>query len=140
MTVKVKLDAEAVRRVPIELVTPLVRKTAAQVERRGRGTVRVLTGAVRSSIKTEMKITRTRVVATVSATHRRAMLEHEGAKAHQIVPRLGNRKLRFYWKKVGRVVYFSSVNHPGTKGSKFLTKPLLLIGERNGFRVTIHNL
>jgi hypothetical protein len=32
--------------------------------------------------------------------------------------------LRFYWPKVGRVVYFKSVNHPGTKPNRFYNRAL----------------
>ena len=32
--------------------------------------------------------------------------------------------LRFYWPKVGRVVYFKQVNHPGTKPNRFYNRAL----------------
>lgn len=137
MTIKVTLDRTAVREVPLRLAMPLVRKVGSQVERRSRTTVRVRTGAVRASIRSEMRTTRSKVVMTVSATHRRAMLEHQGAKAHPIDQRPGGPLLTFFWPKTGRVMYLPHVNHPGTKGSKFLTSPLVLHGLRNGFKVTL---
>jgi len=42
-----------------------------------------------------------------------------GARPHPIVARRA-RFLRFYWPKVGRVVFFRRVSHPGNKPYKFL--------------------
>jgi len=45
----------------------------------------------------------------------------EGTRPHVI--RAKNAPiLRFYWHKVGRVVYFKSVNHPGTKPNPFMSR------------------
>lgn len=41
--------------------------------------------------------------------------------------------LRFYWDKVGRVVFFKSVNHPGTKPNPFMERALSRVA-RNVFR------
>jgi len=138
MAVRVKLNRVAVREVPIELVSPFINEVGGMVERGARRAVRVKSGAVRASIRSRFVISGTKVTKTVSATHPRALLEHEGAKAHPIEQQPGGPILRFYWQKVGHVVYFTRVNHPGTKGSKFLTSPLLLYGLRNGFQVTIN--
>lgn len=43
----------------------------------------------------------------------------QGTRPHPIVARRV-KFLRFYWPKVGRVVYFRSVNHPGTKPNPFM--------------------
>jgi hypothetical protein len=45
---------------------------------------------------------------------------HEGARPHVIRARRAP-FLRFYWPKVGRVVFFKSVNHPGNAPNPFLT-------------------
>jgi hypothetical protein len=47
----------------------------------------------------------------------------KGTKAHVIRARNAP-MLRFYWPKVGRVVYFKSVNHPGTKPNRFYNRAL----------------
>ena len=47
----------------------------------------------------------------------------KGTKPHPIVARRA-RFLRFYWPKVGRVVYFKRVNHPGTKPNRFYNRAL----------------
>lgn len=55
-----------------------------------------------------------------------AFLHHEGTPPHVIV---ASRKpfLVFYWPKVGKVVRFRSVNHPGTKPNRYLTNALKVI-------------
>lgn len=52
-----------------------------------------------------------------------ALWHHEGTKPHVIRAR---RKpmLVFFWPKVGRVVYFKQVNHPGTQPNRYLTDAL----------------
>jgi hypothetical protein len=43
----------------------------------------------------------------------------QGTRPHIIRAKRG--VLRFYWPKAGRVVYFRSVKHPGTKPDPFFT-------------------
>lgn len=45
----------------------------------------------------------------------------EGTKPHPIVARRA-KFLRFFWPKVGRVVFFKSVNHPGTRPNRFYNR------------------
>lgn len=47
-----------------------------------------------------------------------AKTTNTGARRHVIRPRSA-KTLRFYWPKVGRVVYPLSVRHPGNKGSRW---------------------
>lgn len=56
-----------------------------------------------------------------------ALIEHEGTEAH-VIP--GNPLLVFHWGKAGRVVAFPRVNHPGTTGSKYLTRALEVLRRR----------
>lgn len=136
MTVKLNLDRDAVVRVPMELVIPRVRKLGNEVLRGARSRVRVKTGAVKGGIVSSTKVTRTKYVVTITAKHKRSLLEHDGARKHRIVP-VRARALRFFWARVGHTVVLKSVNHPGTEGSQFLTRPLLERGLKNGFLVTI---
>lgn len=46
-----------------------------------------------------------------------------GTRPHVIRARRA-KFLRFYWPKVGRVVFFKKVNHPGTKPNYFLERAL----------------
>lgn len=52
-----------------------------------------------------------------------ALILHKGAAPHVIRPRRAPR-LVFFWHKVGRVVSFSKVNHPGIREDPFLTRAL----------------
>lgn len=52
-----------------------------------------------------------------------ARLHHEGTPAHVIRARHAP-MLVFYWGKVGQVVAFPKVNHPGTQPNHYLTDAL----------------
>lgn len=58
-----------------------------------------------------------------------ALWHHEGTIPHTIRPRT-KPLLVFFWPKVGRVVAFRSVNHPGTQPNRFLTKALAVLRGR----------
>lgn len=52
-----------------------------------------------------------------------ALFVHEGTKPH-IIKAKNAPRLVFFWPKMGRVVAFKSVNHPGTPADPFLVKGL----------------
>lgn len=56
-----------------------------------------------------------------------ALLHHEGTAPHVIT---GNPRLVFFWPKVGRLVSFPKVNHPGTRPNPYLTKALEVLRSR----------
>lgn len=58
-----------------------------------------------------------------------AMWHHEGTPAHPITARRAP-MLVFYWPKVGKVVSFRSVNHPGTQPNRFLVNALRVLAGR----------
>lgn len=58
----------------------------------------------------------------------------QGTKPHKITAK-GGGYLTFFWPKVGRIVHFKSVSHPGNKAYGFLMKGLeraLGMWERGG--------
>lgn len=55
-----------------------------------------------------------------------AMWHHEGTEPHVIRP-VSKPKLVFYWPKVGKVVAFTEVHHPGTKPNRFLVDALRVL-------------
>lgn len=71
-----------------------------------------------------------------------AKMAHSGTLPHLIRPRRSNRsnRLRFFWRRVGRVVHFRAVNHPGQPGKRYLVEPLLETARRHGLRVTIYDI
>lgn len=93
-----------------------------------------------ASLRREIDVLRggKEVRARIWSTKRYARIVHDGAAPHTIRPRVRGRRLRFYWRRVGRVVAFRSVHHPGQQGQFFLTKPLVTEAARRRFRVTIH--
>lgn len=52
-----------------------------------------------------------------------ALIIHKGTPPHIIKPRFA-KKLVFFWRKAGRVVFKNSVRHPGTSGNPFLVRAL----------------
>jgi hypothetical protein len=60
---------------------------------------------------------------SVSASAPHAKFVHNGTKSHLIKGRRRS-MLRFFWEKVGAVVYLRQVNHPGTKANPFLTRAM----------------
>lgn len=54
---------------------------------------------------------------------------HEGTVPHVIAARRAP-MLVFYWKRLGRVVRFLAVNHPGTKPNRFLIRALTTVRSR----------
>ncbi len=75
-------------------------------------------GTLRDSI---VKRVRPEGYVEVGSEDKIARIEEEGSYAHQIV---GNPRLVFFWPKVGTVVSFPKVNHPGTTGSHYLSRAL----------------
>lgn len=74
----------------------------------------------------------------VSSLARYSAPVHEGARPHVIRAR-NAAALSFFWPKVGRQVFFKSVNHPGNAGQPFLRNavhavaaadPRITVGER----------
>lgn len=60
---------------------------------------------------------------TVSASAKHAKWVHEGTKPHPIKART-KKTLRFFWARVGRVVYPRQVQHPGNEPNRFLTRAM----------------
>lgn len=112
----------------------LVSRASRRVENEAKRTVRVDTGRLRSTINTKMTIRVWVVKSRVGTRSKYGLVEHNGARKHPIHAVKGE-FMKFYWKKAGRVVWFRSVNHPGTKGSFFLTTPMIRNLPAMGFRV-----
>jgi hypothetical protein len=114
------------------------------------------TGRLADSIdKDGPRVTGNMITGSVGSDLPYADTAHDGSPIHAIFPkqapgvyRFGSRKaplLKFYWRRLGRVVYFphipGSINtlghsHPGYKGKKYLSGPLKVFGRAQGFRVT----
>lgn len=87
-------------------------------------------GTLRDSIVKRVTEDSRRIAVQVGSNDPIAYLHHEGTVAHVIQARR-RPMLVFYWPKVGRVVAFKRVNHPGTDPNRFLTDALaVVIGSR----------
>lgn len=58
-----------------------------------------------------------------------------GAGSHYIFPHPPKTKLKFFWRKVGRVVTPSRVYHPGQRGNGFLSESLVTVAHRYNYLV-----
>lgn len=93
------------------------------------------TGRLANSIGSSVTDTPARVRGVVGTRVKYALPIHEGAEAHKIRPRNPGGTLKFYWARVGAVVYFKSVNHPGVGATPFLTSSLADAARPLGFVV-----
>lgn len=86
-------------------------------------------GTLRDSIVKRLVDRGGKVVLQVGSEDGIALLHHEGTEPHVIAARR-RPMLVFYWPKVGRVVAFKRVNHPGTSPNRFLTDALQVLHSR----------
>jgi hypothetical protein len=76
-----------------------------------RGETLELVNSVRS--RRDTKVSGTRRSVTLEAPVIQAVTTDQGARGHPIRPKRAGGLLVFHWPKVGRVVFFRHVNHPG---------------------------
>lgn len=101
-------------------------------------------GRLRSSLGSKLTVSTYRVKARVGSRVRHAEVAHQGSPPHIIRPRR-KQFLSFKWNKAAGYgipltkrgkVQLKRVSHPGMHGTQYLVRPLVLIGRKNGFRVT----
>lgn len=95
------------------------------------------TGRLANSIGTSIRETPNKVRGLVGTRVKYARIIHDGARAHKIRPRRPGGMLKFYWPRVGKVVFLRSVNHPGVGATPFLTSSLLNVAPAQGFKVVL---
>lgn len=95
------------------------------------------TGYMASTVTKRVWVSGFKVHGSVGSAARHAHWANEGTKPHVIRPRNPSprARLRFYWRKVGHVVYFAKVNHPGQSGKGWLTGPLRNVALKKGWKV-----
>jgi hypothetical protein len=69
---------------------------------------------------------------SVGSDVKQAVFLEFGTRAHLITPRNAS-KLRFFWPKFGKIVYFKKVNHPGTKPKNLLLQAWISVMEPNTY-------
>lgn len=135
--VRIELHRLNLRRLRISSAVKLVEKVTREVAALARLEARgpYSTGRTAASIVAEVHVTGNEARGTVTAHTPYSHIAHNGARPHIIRPRRPGGKLRFYWRKVGHVVRFDYVSHPGMQGKHFLTRPMERVGRRNRFVV-----
>ena len=90
----------------------------------GRTKINFATGELAGGIITNQTRSQTgELEGHVIAVPKHALFVHNGTKPHVIKAKRAP-YLVFFWHRVGRVVSFKSVNHPGTPADPFLAKGL----------------
>ena len=118
------------------------------------------TGNLAASLEIQGPLIRGESVAgAVGSRLDEALVVHDGARVHDIYPkasrgvwRPGSHRrpqLKFFWRRKGRIAYFPHIpggpgtigrSHPGMRGKKYLEIPLLVVGKRHGFKVTLRDI
>jgi hypothetical protein len=135
--VDVRLNRVNIRNLSVRAARRLIEEvtTEVEIEAKVEAMGPYATGDLAASIMKEVWVEGRTVHGRVRAHDWKANLVHDGARPHRITPRMAGGHLRFYWRKVGQVVTFSYVNHPGMRGKKFLSKPMERVGRRHRFIV-----
>jgi len=129
--VDVDVDEAALRTYTDPRLRRFTNTVAREIRHEAKFTAPVRTGRLQQSIKASRAdlIAPGHYRAEVSANTRYARYVHEGTRPHIIRARRAP-ALRFYWPRVGRVVFFKSVHHPGTKPNPFLTRAADIVAAR----------
>jgi hypothetical protein len=137
MPVRIRLNSLNIRRISVGSATRLVTKVTREVEVLARIAARgpYSTGATASSITSRVYVVGRTVHSEVRAHTWYADMVHGGTRPHVIRPRRAGGKLVFYWRKVGHVVRFDYVSHPGMRPKRFLADPMERVGRRHRFVV-----
>lgn len=90
-----------------------------------------------NSIGTSIRETPNNIRGLCGTRVKYALAIHEGADAHIIRPRRAGGTLHFYWERVGHVVDFPYVNHPGVGKTPFLTSSMRDVCKPLGFRIVL---
>jgi hypothetical protein len=123
MTIKVRAGSYFIPPAGVDMeaaqqAAPTMRKLGRAITRTARRRVNVRSGHLRSTIGDRTTVVGPTVLTEVYATARYARYIESGTRPHVIVPRRA-RVLRF--EIGGRVVFARRVNHPGYRGSRFLS-------------------
>ncbi|MGV1079719.1 MAG: hypothetical protein ACOYD1_07685 [Candidatus Nanopelagicales bacterium] len=84
------------------------------------------TGALQNSISANLRpqLMNGNLTFETGSKVKYALIHELGSKPHIITPKKAGGVLVFFWPKVGHVVAFKSVQHPGTRGYHYLTEGL----------------
>ena len=64
----------------------------------------------------------------------------KGARPHHIFPNPPRTTLKFFWRRVGRVVHPRMVRHPGMRGKGYLAKAARIAARRHNMLLIIYDV
>lgn len=140
---KVLLNPVAVRRTAQKLTKPKVQSMVNQTvtlskrwPRAGNPAWTDSTGELNRHTRGMVTETASGFLGVISNDLSYAMVVHNGGGPRMIFARRA-KSMKFAWKRFGgRLTYLRKVRHPATKGSYFLTQPMKIIAQREGFKTT----
>lgn len=97
------------------------------------------TGKLATSLEVHVELTPDGVAGTLGSRLPYAKFPEEGAESHYIFPRPPKQRLKFYWRKVGRVVKPPFVYHPGQAAKHYLTNPMIEVAPRYNMLVFVRH-
>jgi hypothetical protein len=161
---KVTIHKFAVRATSVKKARALIAEVMRETEIEAKAIVShgpYATGALAASIHGDgPHVSGVRIHGSVISDLPYAASVHDGAEIHAIFPKgmqgvyrfgrfTGRPKLRFFWRKRGRIVFLPQVpgsrakigrSHPGQRGKKFLSDPMRSAGRRHGMRVITYDI
>lgn len=92
---------------------------------RNRTGINYATGELARSIKMTVNadgVSDVEAIVSVGVEHAKFVIG--GTRPHMIFPKTPGKKLRFFWHRMGKIVYFPFVHHPGTIANDFMSRGL----------------
>lgn len=131
--ISITLDKAGIRDEANRAAKPVVRSVTRQVLNRSTILCPVDTGRLRGAGRMKIGSTGRGPTGIVEYPVKYAGPVHDGTSARVIRARRA-KALVFFWPKMGRVVAFKKVRHPGTRGRPFLVRAAEEIASAGGYR------
>lgn len=135
----VRLNKAATRRFIHGVTKDFIDEVTRDVESDARRRVRVRSGRTRGqTYRVPAFASGGTIRGIVRCDSSIATIEDGGHRPHSIGQRPGGPLLTFFWEKKGHWVSLKHVNHPGAKGSRFLTGSLVDAATQRGLPFKIN--
>ena len=121
VTVRFQPDHEGLASETTPILVREAERFADEVTRVARAKAPYRTGYLRSMILPNPVVVRSafEVESGVTSNAPYSIFVEQGTRPH-VIRAVNARALSFYWPRVGRRVFFASVNHPGTRPNPFM--------------------
>lgn len=145
-TITVRLNNYQVRVTSLDAGARLINRAVDDVRRGARLILEqgeYTEGKLLTGIESQVRYTAYTIIGRVGISGRRfpyAASVESGAERHIISARPPKTRLKFYWRRVGRVVFPAYVHHPGQTGKAYLRGPLAAAALRYNMRYVPYDL